>query len=750
MAALLLCAASVASAAPPTARATFAEVAPRVDGRLTDAAWKQAKRYSGFVERKPVLRQRPPERTQFAIVFDAKALYVAVWCFDSKRRAIRARTRQRDSDAIFSDDALSVKIDAQHDHRTTLGFAINPASARLDYRGIDEEDFRIEFDALWTGRARRTRWGWSVEMRIPYSALGIDPGSPPKRIGLNFTRDHPRRNASYDWALLAPPFSPIAASRYGHLVGLDALPAILAKRSARASRLSYAVTPWMLVGHEGNPAEGIAGSGRGSAGVDAWLARGSRWRLQLTVNTDFAQADLDDQAVNLGQFGLFFPEKRDFFLRDFEVFSTSLAGVQMVYTRRIGLQRATASQSSAVPILAGLKLVARPLSSLRVGVLQVTTRPTGDQPWTSYLVARTRYELGGGSNVGVYATHRQSLEEAKDHNAVVGVDAAWRSQDTPLLIHAVAGISMTGAKAGTPEPGAAVGATRVEEDADKPRPGAVVQVRWRGLLLRPTLSYGVSDERVRSDLAYIDRVGVHVGTAELTTEPRIQRWGLERLTITLYARMVARVDGSELLDWSSGGIVTLRSNIGFVASVQVERNSETVLSPLGDSEREDLVYVNPGTYARWRGIYTLETPSVWPLSLSGTVETSDYYEGGKLLRVRAELTLRASALVRLAAAGEHTRIRFRRALPSKVLNDRHNRFNSELLGARLILGFTPRLGLTTTALWNSVSNLIRLQSRLRWIYRSNSDFFVVYQHDLDQHASTKLHTLIAKVTYRWQ
>ena len=165
----------------PTIRAAFTESAPTIDGRLDEALWESAPAGSDFVERTPTLRGEPPVRTTFRVLFDAHALYFGIDCRDDRPDAIRALNRQRDGSAIFRDDAISIKIDPTLDRRTTLGFGMNPIGARIDYRGIDESDFRIEYDMVWQGAAKRVDGGWQAEFRIPFAALERSIRPRPRR-----------------------------------------------------------------------------------------------------------------------------------------------------------------------------------------------------------------------------------------------------------------------------------------------------------------------------------------------------------------------------------------------------------------------------------------------------------------------------------------------------------------------------------------------------------------------------------------
>lgn len=728
-ASLLLGAAPAAADERPEATAAFAHVSPRIDGRLDDAAWQSATSHGDFVERQPTLRAKPPVRTAFRVLFDAHAIYVGVRCDDDRADTIRAVTKGRDDGNLFSDDAISIKIDPTLDRRTTIGFVLNAAGARLDYRGINESDFRTEFDALWQGAVSRDAQGWSAEFRVPYQALGIDPANPPATIGLNLSRDHARRNATYDWALLAPPFSPIAASRYGTVTGFAELSDLV-----RSSDLlkNWAIVPYALTGfervvgqEEANPRE----QGLFNAGVDV-KARVGNWRGHATVNTDFAQVDLDNQVVNLTRFGLFLPEKRDFFLGDLEVLSFGRAGeAQMLYSRRIGL-----SGGEAIPILTGLKVVGRPTPSLRMGLLQVTTRPEGDTPWTSHGVGRTVVELGGGSNVGLMLAHRQSLEETSDRNSMVGVDSTLVGREVPILVKSFAIGSLTGE--GAPDPDSAVGGDGRGAAADRWAPGLGLDLSLRHVLFRPSLSYAYFDPNLRGDLGFFQRVGIHDARAGMAIEPRIDSGGLSRINVAASGALIGDSPAEDLLDWRATGSTTVYFDAGFVAAAFLTHRFEDVKAPfLVGRETE----IPAGPYNMWVGSLSLDTPATYFVSGSTFLTARDYY-GGTLLEAQASLNLAPSSLVRWSVGGLYDHVTFER-LPD---------FESAVINSRVFFGFTPWLGLRLFTGYNLLGDVLQLQSRLRWIYVPGSDVFIVTQVDLDDDGwRPRATSIIAKTTIRF-
>ncbi|MEM9692464.1 MAG: DUF5916 domain-containing protein [Myxococcota bacterium] len=723
-------AASAGASERPRARGIVVETEPLIDGRLDDLVWRKAPRIGGFVERSPQLRKKPPVDTRVAFLFTKDALIVGVW-LDGIEVPI-GRSQRRDDGAIFRDDAISIKLDPGNDGRTTYGFVLNPRGARLDYRGIDESDFRTEYDSVWLGDAHVNGTNWTAEFRIPWASLGIDPTAPPPSIGLNFSRDHARLTATYDWALMTPPLSPIAASRYGRLEGLAPLVEV-AEDSASATLqvLPYAVTGFRRVPQAGT--DNLEAESLLDAGIDA-KARIGRVRAHLTVNTDFAQADLDNQVVNLTRFGLFLPEKRDFFLEDLEVFSFGQPQeAQLLFTRRIGLAPGTANLE-AIPILAGAKVVGRPVDQLRIGLLQATTQPLDGTPWTSHGVVRNLVELGGGSNVGVMATHRQSLEDEDDRNITFGGDGAFRAQDTNLVVRAFGMGTVTGANA--PDPTIAAGGDGRGGFANRVAPGGGLEVTLREQFIRPTLNYRAFHPEFRGDLGFFRRVGVHSGEASLELEPRLDHGGINRFNTGVSARLVGAWQGDALLDYGQTWFGQVRTTEGYVAGTRISRDFERVQQPFTVGRRTT---ITPDEYRMWIATLFANSPSTYVISGDIELIGRDYY-GGRLLEANVNTSWAPSSLLRFDLGGIYDRVTFG-DLPD---------FSSLVINGRTNFGFRPDLGLRIFTGYNLLGDVLQLQSRLRWSYTPAADMFVIVQTDLDDDAWRPLFSsILVKSTFRW-
>ncbi len=704
----------------------------KIDGRLDEETWQQGEHSTDLVERKPRLRQTPPVRTYFKVRFDHEALYFGVWCEEDKPDQIRARTRTRDSFSIFSDDTLSIKIDHVHDHRTTLGFAVNLVGGRIEYLSVNEQSMRTEYDAVWQARAMRSEKGWTAEFRIPLEPLGIDPGHPPERIGLNITRDHARRSATYDWAVMAPPLTPVAASHYGHLLGLAGIATQKqqAKGGGRPVRLRKpALSPYVVAGFERLEA-GDDTRFPWDIGVDAHARLGARWRSELTINTDFAQVEVDNRVVNLSRFGLFLPEKRDFFLRDHELFSLGRPeSGQLFHSRRIGLH-----QGKRIPIATGIKLTGTPRPGTRVGLLEVVTRPAHGQPWTSHLVGRLMHELGGGSNVGFMFTDRRSLETPGDNNLVLGIDGTSVSSRSPLVFSFFVLSSYTG-------PDATTATQEVDSNGISLATGRYdnsfgLDLKWRGELIRPRLGYAVYGDDFRADLGFFPRVGVHQSTVGLEIEPRIEKHGIEKLTWNIWADTFLSIQKSEVLDTVLGSEFVVRLDAGFSIRAFGELGTISVLEEFTVGSNTTIA---ADKYRLQRVGVGFNTPFTWDAYIDINGHIRDYF-GGRLTGGWTGLVLKPSSLLRLELGAEVGQVEF---------EDKRPNFLSAIVNGRLNIGFSPDLGLDLYSGYNHLRHETLLQGRLRWTYRPGSDLFVVYQHNLDEDR-TSFQSLLFKAQIYWQ
>jgi hypothetical protein len=399
-----------------------------LDGRLEDAAWEDAARLDPRMH-VPDFGTAPSERTEFFVGHDGQYLYFGCRAWDSDPEGIQAPSLRR-NDGRFINDWCVLNLDTLNDGETTLVFGTTPAGIRTD--GVVDDDAsgppNFDWDTFWDAAATRFDGGWSAEIRVPFSSLAFQTDGEGRVVmGLSVWRNIARKNER----ITHPPISP----RWGGLSFLKASqmrPAVLEEVQERRA---VHVTPYVLGGmghsHDLSPGEReyLRSEERvREAGLDVHYGLGPSFSLDLSVNTDFAQVEADDQEVNLDRFSLFFPEKRRFFQERAAVFEFPLGGNERLFhSRRVGL-----AEGRPVRIYGGGRMVGR-IGDWDVGVLNMHTAESETLPSENQGVFRVRRRvLNEGSYAGAILTSRIGTEGS--YNVVYGGDARLRLFDQDYLI----------------------------------------------------------------------------------------------------------------------------------------------------------------------------------------------------------------------------------------------------------------------------------------------------------------------------
>jgi hypothetical protein len=406
---------SLSAAASPVDRA------PRVDGILGDPLWSQAQPIINFLQREPFEGQSPTEKTEVRILYTKHEVYFGITCSDSDPKGIVATELRRDVSQEL-DDYFEIVIDSAHDGRNAYVFQINPLGTQRDALITDEQNNSADdgdsgWDGVWISEARITNRGWTATVAIPFATLNFMQ-SRDVVWGINFKRFIRRKNEEVLWASWRRVDGASRISHSGSLRGISDI----------ASGRLFIVKPYVLGGFNHLPAK-AAGTGltHGTSavhtgGLDVKLGLRSNLVANFTVNTDFADADVDTQQFNLTPYKLFFPEKRQFFLENAGVFSFPLGGDSgdlLFFSRQIGIDPVSGDE---VPINGGAKITGS-RAKFELGVMDVNTRNAGPNPGGNYAVTRVKRSLWGGSYVGVMGIDKRSGNHADSFNEATGADA---------------------------------------------------------------------------------------------------------------------------------------------------------------------------------------------------------------------------------------------------------------------------------------------------------------------------------------
>ncbi|HEX9944247.1 MAG TPA: DUF5916 domain-containing protein, partial [Thermoanaerobaculia bacterium] len=408
LAGLLLCAFPTAAqqqAAPllpprPSLAAMSISEPLKVDGLLDDRPWQEADIAANFIQREPNPGQPASEPTEVQVVYTNSTLYIGIRALAADPGQIVGEEMQRDG-ALFRDDSVLVLLDTFNDDRNAYFFEVNPNGAFTDALITDEgRDFNVQWDAVWRAVAQRTPEGWSAEMEIPFATLRFDPAKDT--WGLNVRRLIRHKNEEVFWAPVPLQANLFRISLSGDLTGIR----------GPEPGLNFRVKPFAVGSASKLQAPtGPVSDEEGELGLDIKWGLTRSMTLDLTYNTDFAEAEVDDQQINLTRFSLFFPEKRDFFLENAGIFEFGFNPpgtpfLKPFFSRRIGIS----PLGTVVPIDWGARLTGR-TGPWSIGLLDVQTETYdldffGEQPEDNWGVVRIKRNLGRRSNVGFIATNR--------------------------------------------------------------------------------------------------------------------------------------------------------------------------------------------------------------------------------------------------------------------------------------------------------------------------------------------------------
>ena len=312
----------------PSVEATPTDKAPKLDGTLNDPLWQLAAPITDFRQREPDEGQPATEKAEVRILYTRHAVYFGIHCYDSEASRIVATELRRDVSQEL-DDHFEVLIDSNHNRRGAYVFEINPLGTQNDGLIVEEQgdsnggDFDRGWDGVWTSSARITSDGWTATIEIPFTTLNFTH-STNVVWGLNFKRFIRRKNEEDLWSAYRRTFGITKVSEAGDLAGI---------KDIGSGRL-FIVKPYALARYDRQSGQDPKFPLTG--GVDVKYGLSSNLILNLTGNTDFADAEVDLQPFNLTPFKIFIPEKRQFFLENAAIFNFNLGdGDQLFFSRQI-------------------------------------------------------------------------------------------------------------------------------------------------------------------------------------------------------------------------------------------------------------------------------------------------------------------------------------------------------------------------------------------------------------------------------
>ena len=659
----------------------------RLDGRLDEPAWSTADSIPSLTQIEPSEGALPSARTVVRVLASDAELIVGIRADYPEGVGLVSFARHRDA-SLSNEDHVRIVLDTYRDGRSGYVFSINPNGARYDALVANQgEGENSNWDAVWEAETSRTPTGWTAEIRIPIRSLLFGEGLDG--WGLNVERRIQRLQETDRWASPERDYELTQTSRAGLLEGLP--PFDLG--------LGLSLRPSATAG-AGIPAPGADVEDEQDLSLDATQRLGGNTIASLTVNTDFAETEVDTRRTNLSRFPLVFPEKRTFFLEGSDIFEFGLGlndDVRPFFSRRIGLL-----EGREVPIDVGGKINGR-LGSSNFGALVVRTDDVpGLVPGSTLGVLRIKQNVLRESSIGMISTVGDP--RGLNDSWVAGADFTYQTSqfrgDKNFLV-GVWGLGMD------------------REALSGRKSSSGFKIDYPNDLWDVAFTYKSVGDAFLPSLGFVPRPGAQIVNFNINYAPRPARpiagLRVRQMFHELLNTVVTDLDGR----WESYRIFTAPINWRLESGDRFEAN----VVPTGERLREEFeisdgVVIPAGSY-HWNR-YRLEAGTAAKRRLSGQLSWwfGDFY-GGSLDELELTASWKPSPLVIVELTGEHNVGR----LPE-------GRFTQDLLGTRVRLNVSPDLQLNSFVQYDNESRSFGTNTRLRWTFHPLGDLFVVYNHNI--------------------
>ncbi len=658
--------------------------APKIDGVLDDLAWRDAAHSDAFRQVIPIENAEPTERTEFWVTYDKDHIYVAVRCHDSAGPAgIRAYSMQHDDDNK-ADDLVRIVFDTFHRENDGYYFALLAGGGKVEGLVQDKDVSNPQWDAIWEGKTRIDATGWSAEFAIPLKSLAFDPSIDT--WGFNIARRISRKQEAERWS---------GFQRSKFTTSLPDLGVIHGIRGLQQGR-GIDLKPFATLTRNSDPAPDEK-TFDFKPGFDlVWQVTPSL-AATLSVNTDFADAEVDQRQINLVRFPLFFPEKRAFFLQDASLFTFGgiNEGVATPYfSRRIGL----ADDGSQIDIIAGGKISGR-LGRVTMGLFDVQTDAHNGVNPKNLLVARAAVEVLSESSVGLLVTNGDPRANVSNHT--VGADFNFRNSHLAggktLAAHTYA-ILTDSALAGGRD-------TDFGVTIDYPNEPVFFQSNNRRI-----------GTRFDPGLGFVPRAGIYESQTQFGYTWLPEAHGVRSILLNAQLYWTVDLSGQIVSEDHDLPALEIQSTSGDQLDLEYTRTRERLDVPF---EIQPGIIIPVGDYTWGRIMATLSSARSRALSGNLTVRDQGFYTGHRR-DYRASVEWRASRFFFASLSGTLQQVR----LPQ-------GDFTVRVGQAQAIYNFSPDLQLNLLAQYDNLSASVGVNFRIKWIVRPGDELFFIVNQGYD-------------------
>lgn len=684
----------------------------RIDGTADEDAWQTAQSASDFYMVLPMDTSRARVPTDVRMAYDDQNIYLVATCYHPQNQPYVVESLRRDWNFGRNDNFL-LFLDTFEDQTNGFSFGANGVGAQWDGLMFEGGRINTSWDNKWTSVVRNYPDRYVFEAAIPFKSIRYKKGIT--RWGMNFSRQDLTSTEKSAWAPVPRQFPSAALAYTGTLVWDQAPP---------QAGPNISVIPYVLGSTARNFATAERPAPTGTIGGDAKVALTSSINLDLTINPDFSQVEVDRQVTNLDRFELFFPERRQFFLENGDLFANfGYTTIRPFFSRRIGL---------GVPIRYGARVSGKLNKDWRVGLMHMQTDDVAetDLPRQNFTVAAFQRRVGVRSNVGLLLVNKQSMNYMpqegfpaySQYNRNLGLEYNLQS---PNNLWTGKALYFKSFSPGSPADNKVMAGNLLYNDRKWIIGG---QYEYVGINYNPEVGFVPRRgyQRLNGQIAYLF---FPKGSSILSHGPR------------MFSSIFFNTSLSQTLDNTNflGYTLQFRSKSQFTAWTATDFVRLTAdLDPTNSGKAK----LKVGSTHNWRAWGTeFESRPQGLFTYGFSTRYGGFYDNGTRLNITTDLAYRIQPFASLAVSSSFNRI----SLP-----ELSGLTTFWLVGPRLDLTMTNSLFITAFMQYNQQAKNVNLNTRLQWRYKPASDMFLVYTDNyLPENFRVKNRAIVFKLTYWW-
>jgi len=671
-----------------------------VDGKQDEPDWLSAIPVTNFIQNYPFDSSLAEKQTVAKAIFDDQFLYVSAVCYQPHKYVVQSLRRDFPNS---SSDIFFITIDPFRDKLNGFYFAVTPYGVQkeaLIFTGSVGADNNIDWDNKWYCQATRYEDRFVVEMAIPFKTLRYKLAANGKNEwDINFCRYTHAFNERSSWAPIPKNFRMIDINFNGKLIWDNAPP---------SPGKNFSIIPFILGGRSKDFEANTQGNNDIEAGFDAKIGITPSLNLDLTVNPDFAQVEVDQQVTNLSRFELFFPERRQFFLENNDLFgSFGFSNVNPFFSRRIGIgSNVNTGENVRVPIRAGLRLSGRINKDWRIGLLNMHTNKSikFGLPTTNFSVLAVQRRIGLRNSLGFIAVNKDEFHNKASttrFNRIAGIDFNMASKNGKatgkfFLHKSISPQNLKGQYA----------------------MGSFVQYNSSKAV------YDISLENIginyNADVGYVPRNGYYRSEGSQASvffpKGRIKKWINNWRIGPDYDIYYGKID-KRVTDWDAGLFFRVTfQNAAELSGALLRWDYTYLFDPFDPTNTGGMELSAGSSYTYYSNRFSFKSNPRNNFFFSLGSRFGEYFNG-RVGQYQTSWSYRMRTFGIVSIDASYTRIN----LPTP-----YNKADFWLIGPRAELSFSKSIFFNAFLQYNNQANNFNINARLQWRFKPVSDFFLVY------------------------